>query len=57
LVTWTILAVTCTIPAVINWCLLPYALLGMSLPGDVRLVTWTVLAVINWMCFCFDVAK
>jgi SAM-dependent methyltransferase len=28
-------------------CLLPYALLGLSLPGGVRLVTWTILGVIN----------
>jgi hypothetical protein len=40
LVTWTILAV-------INWCLRPYALLGLSLPGGARWIVWTVLAVIN----------
>jgi hypothetical protein len=40
-----------TILAVINWCLRPYALLGLSLPGVTRLVTWTILPVINW---CFD---
>jgi hypothetical protein len=33
LVTWTILAVTWTILAVIDWCVLPYALLGWSLPA------------------------
>jgi hypothetical protein len=37
LVKWTILAVT-------QWCLRPYALLGLSLLGSVRLVTWTMLA-------------
>jgi hypothetical protein len=31
--------VTWTTPAVINWCLFPYALQGLSLPGGVRLVT------------------
>jgi hypothetical protein len=43
LVAWTILAVTWTMPSVINWCLRPHALLGLSLhsPGGVRLVTWT----------------
>jgi hypothetical protein len=40
-----------TILASIDWLLLPYVLPGLSLPGDVRLVTWTVPAVINW---CFD---
>jgi hypothetical protein len=36
---------TWTIPAVINWCFWAYALLGLSLPRGVRLVTWTILAV------------
>ncbi len=39
--------VTWTEPDVISWCLQPYALLGLSLPGGVRLVTWTILAVVN----------
>jgi hypothetical protein len=29
----------------------PTTILGLSLPGGVRLVTWTMPAVINWMCF------
>jgi hypothetical protein len=32
--------VTRTVPAVINWmCVFPYALLGLSLPGGIRLFT------------------
>jgi hypothetical protein len=38
---------TWSIPAAVNWSFLPYALLGLSLPGGVRLVTWTIPAVIN----------
>jgi hypothetical protein len=34
--------VTWTIPAVNNWCLRPYAPLGLSLPGLTRLVTRTI---------------
>jgi hypothetical protein len=35
LITWTLLAV-------IDWCFLPYVLLGLSLTG-VRLFTWTMI--------------
>jgi hypothetical protein len=53
LVTWTIPAVTWTILAVIDWCLRPYALLGLSLPlpGGVGLVTWTGC---HQLGLCFD---
>jgi hypothetical protein len=44
--------VTRTIPVVINRCFLPYALLGLPLPGGVRLVTRTILAVMNWCLDC-----
>jgi hypothetical protein len=33
--------------AVIKWCLRPYVLLGLSLPGGVKLVMWTTPAVID----------
>jgi hypothetical protein len=31
--------------------LLAYVILGLSLPGGVRLITWNIPVVINWMCF------
>jgi hypothetical protein len=42
--------VTWTVPAVVNWCLPPYALLGLSLLGGARLVTWTIPGALNWRC-------